>query len=56
MYVLAHFEETRFDKLHRIIGRHPLAALAIKEPRAADAYVAPNRYPRCNDYVERSAT
>ncbi len=26
MYVPAHFEETRSDELHRIIGQHPLEA------------------------------
>lgn len=41
MYVPAHFEETRFDKLHRIIGLYPLGALVIKGPNGLDANHVP---------------
>jgi transcriptional regulator len=41
MYVPAHFEETRFDALHRIIGQYPLGALVIKGPNGLDANHVP---------------
>jgi transcriptional regulator len=41
MYVPSHFQETRLDELHRIIGQHPLGALVIKGPNGLDANHVP---------------
>jgi len=41
MYVPAHFEETRIDELHRIIGQYPLGALVINGPNGLDANHVP---------------
>jgi transcriptional regulator len=37
MYLPRHFEETRTDELHRIIGQHPLGALVVNGPNGLDA-------------------
>ena len=37
MYMPEHFEETRIDELHRIIGQHPLGALVVNGPGGLDA-------------------
>jgi transcriptional regulator len=41
MYIPPHFEETRLDELHRIIGEYPLGALVIKGPNGLDANQLP---------------
>ena len=37
MYMPKHFEETRVEVLHHLIGAHPLAALVTVTPKGLDA-------------------
>jgi len=37
MYLPRHFEETRTDELHRLIGQHPLGTLVVNGPHGLDA-------------------